>query len=32
MFPEFKLGWLGEEIRENLPKELDFEQEISNSN
>ena len=23
-FPEFEFTWLGEEMRENLPKEMDF--------
>ncbi|KZT26756.1 ABC1-domain-containing protein [Neolentinus lepideus HHB14362 ss-1] len=30
-FPEFELTWLGEEMRENLPKEMDFTIEASNS-
>ena len=24
MFPTFEFTWLGEEMRENLPKEMDF--------
>ena len=31
LFPEFKLGWLVEEFRCNLPLELDFRQEVRNS-
>ncbi len=30
-FPEFEFTWLGNEMRENLPKEMDFAQEASNS-
>jgi aarF domain-containing kinase len=30
-FPEFEFHWLGEEIRENLPKEMDFEHEAFNA-
>jgi predicted unusual protein kinase regulating ubiquinone biosynthesis (AarF/ABC1/UbiB family) len=30
MFPGFKYRWLGEEIRANLPKELDFKLEVQN--
>jgi aarF domain-containing kinase len=30
-FPEFEFHWLGEEIRENLPKEMDFEHEALNA-
>jgi aarF domain-containing kinase len=31
LFPEFEFGWLAEEIRRNLPNELDFIQEAKNS-
>lgn len=31
-FPEFEFSWLGEEMRENLPKEMDFVHEASNAN
>jgi len=30
-FPEFEFTWLGEEMRENLPKELDFTNEAKNA-
>ncbi|KAH0827818.1 ABC1-domain-containing protein [Lanmaoa asiatica] len=30
-FPEFEFTWLGEEMRENLPKEMDFVREASNA-
>ncbi|KAJ8587450.1 ABC1-domain-containing protein [Rhizopogon salebrosus TDB-379] len=30
-FPEFEFTWLGEEMRENLPKEMDFEHEARNT-
>ncbi|BFZ61862.1 hypothetical protein YB2330_002940 [Saitoella coloradoensis] len=30
-FPEFTLGWLGEEMREHLPRELDFTLEAENA-
>ncbi|KAH9176783.1 ABC1-domain-containing protein [Lactarius sanguifluus] len=30
-FPEFEFTWLGEEMRENLPKELDFTNEARNA-
>ncbi|KAF9227405.1 ABC1-domain-containing protein [Gyrodon lividus] len=30
-FPEFELTWLSEEMRENLPKEMDFVHEASNA-
>jgi len=30
-FPDFEFTWLGEEMRENLPKEMDFVQEASNA-
>ncbi|KAN0111476.1 ABC1 domain containing protein [Russula decolorans] len=30
-FPEFEFTWLGEEMRENLPKELDFSNEARNA-
>lgn len=30
-FPEFEFTWLGNEMRENLPKEMDFAQEAGNS-
>ncbi len=31
LFPEFEFTWLGEEMRENLPKELDFAHEAANT-
>lgn len=31
VFPEFEFTWLGEEMRENLPKELDFTHEARNT-
>lgn len=31
IFIGFKYKWLAEELRENLPKELDFKGEISNA-
>jgi aarF domain-containing kinase len=31
VFPEFEFTWLGEEMRENLPKELDFIHEARNT-
>ncbi|KAK7053286.1 hypothetical protein VNI00_003912 [Paramarasmius palmivorus] len=31
IFPEFELTWLGEEMRTNLPKELDFANEAANA-
>ncbi|KAF8584839.1 ABC1-domain-containing protein [Ramaria rubella] len=31
IFPEFEFTWLGEEMRENLPKELNFVHEASNA-
>lgn len=31
IFPEFEFTWLGEEMRENLPKELNFIHEASNA-
>jgi aarF domain-containing kinase len=31
-FSNFKLGWLVREFEENLPKELDFQQEAANAN
>jgi aarF domain-containing kinase len=31
LFPEFEFTWLGEEMRENLPKEMDFVHEASNA-
>jgi len=31
LFPEFEFTWLGEEMRENLPKELNFVLEASNA-
>ncbi|KAM5535151.1 hypothetical protein V8D89_011237 [Ganoderma adspersum] len=31
LFPEFEFTWLGEEMRENLPKEMDFVQEQRNA-
>ncbi|EJD02965.1 ABC1-domain-containing protein [Fomitiporia mediterranea MF3/22] len=30
-FPEFEFTWLGEEMRENLPKEMDFVNEAANA-
>jgi aarF domain-containing kinase len=30
-FPDFEFTWLGEEMRENLPKEMDFMHEASNA-
>ena len=30
-FPEFEFTWLGEEMRENLPKEMDFVHEARNA-
>ena len=30
-FPEFSLGWLGEEMEVSLPQELDFEREAENA-
>ena len=30
-FPEFEFTWLGEEMRENLPKEMDFVHEKRNA-
>jgi aarF domain-containing kinase len=30
IFPNFRYRWLGEELRMNIPKELDFPLEISN--
>ncbi|KAF9029017.1 ABC1-domain-containing protein [Hymenopellis radicata] len=30
-FPEFEFTWLGEEMRENLPKEMDFRHEARNA-
>jgi aarF domain-containing kinase len=30
-FPEFEFTWLGEEMRENLPKEMDFAHEARNA-
>ena len=30
LFPDFRFQWLVDEIRQNLPKELDFQQEASN--
>ncbi|KAI5123928.1 hypothetical protein M0805_006345 [Coniferiporia weirii] len=30
-FPDFEFSWLGEEMRENLPKEMDFVHEASNA-
>ncbi|KAF8906520.1 ABC1 family-domain-containing protein [Gymnopilus junonius] len=30
-FPEFEFSWLGEEMRTNLPKEMDFTHEASNA-
>lgn len=31
LFPEFEFTWLGEEMRENLPKELNFVHEAANA-
>lgn len=31
VFPDFEFTWLGEEMRENLPKELDFTHEAVNT-
>jgi aarF domain-containing kinase len=31
LFPNFEFSWLGEEMRENLPKEMDFVHEASNT-
>ncbi|KAF8313100.1 ABC1-domain-containing protein [Clavulina sp. PMI_390] len=31
IFPDFEFTWLGEEMRENLPKELDFTHEAENT-
>lgn len=31
IFPGFKYKWLAEELRVNLPKELDFQLEIKNA-
>ena len=31
LFPEFEFTWLGEEMRENLPKEMDFVHEKRNA-
>lgn len=31
VFPDFEFTWLGEEMRENLPKELDFVNEAANA-
>uniref|UniRef100_A0A0W0FH10 Putative ABC1-domain-containing protein n=1 Tax=Moniliophthora roreri TaxID=221103 RepID=A0A0W0FH10_MONRR len=31
IFPEFELTWLGEEMRTNLPRELDFSNEAANA-
>ncbi|EPT04979.1 hypothetical protein FOMPIDRAFT_1112480 [Fomitopsis schrenkii] len=31
LFPEFEFTWLGEEMRENLPKEMDFSHEARNT-
>lgn len=31
IFPSFEFTWLGEEMRENLPKELDFAHEAQNT-
>lgn len=31
IFPEFEFTWLGEEMRENLPLELDFTHEAANT-
>ncbi|KAH9935550.1 ABC1 family-domain-containing protein [Fomitopsis serialis] len=31
LFPEFEFTWLGEEMRENLPKEMDFAHEARNA-
>ena len=30
-FPEFEFRWLGEEMRQNLPKEMDFVHEAKNA-
>lgn len=30
-FPDFEFTWLGEEMRENLPKEMDFVHERNNA-
>ncbi|KIP08381.1 hypothetical protein PHLGIDRAFT_69413 [Phlebiopsis gigantea 11061_1 CR5-6] len=31
LFPEFEFTWLGKEMRENLPKEMDFQHEARNA-
>ncbi|KAH9819034.1 atypical/ABC1/ABC1-B protein kinase [Melampsora americana] len=31
VFPEFEFTWLGEEMKENLPKEMDFRIEVANA-
>lgn len=31
IFPDFEFTWLGEEMKENLPKELDFTHEAANT-
>ncbi|KAI8461493.1 atypical/ABC1/ABC1-B protein kinase [Phakopsora pachyrhizi] len=31
VFPEFEFSWLGEEMKENLPKEMDFRLEAANA-
>lgn len=31
LFPEFEFTWLGGEMRENLPKEMDFSHEARNA-
>lgn len=31
LFPEFELTWLGSEMRENLPKEMNFRHEARNA-
>lgn len=31
LFPEFEFTWLGSEMRENLPKEMDFQHEAYNA-
>ncbi|KAI9145731.1 ABC1 family-domain-containing protein [Paraphysoderma sedebokerense] len=31
LFPEFEFGWLADEMKDNLPKELDFEHESGNA-
>jgi len=31
IFPEFNYQWLVDEVKENLPKELDFEHEAANA-